>query len=194
MLKMWATVTTVINTALAVAGLGVAGYAVTAKPRFALFYYGVAFICVLGAGVGFVNLWFLNEAVRRKEEKDRPLREERKRSGPPKRRNGRQPGPKRRPPKPPPGPRRRQPPRQRRPPSWTSRRTSPRTPRKRPPPPNHPQRTTARSQYYNNSLRPQAPAIALCQYKAAKRPGRAAQRRHAARRQIVGNVAGDSQS
>ena len=79
MLKMWATVTTVINTALAVAGLGVAGYAVTAKPRFALFYYGVAFICVLGAGVGFVNLWFLNEAVRRKEEKDRPLREERER-------------------------------------------------------------------------------------------------------------------
>lgn len=71
--------TTVINTALAVAGLGVAGYAVTAKPQFALFYYGVAFICVLGAGVGFVNLWFLNEAVRRKEEKDRPIREERER-------------------------------------------------------------------------------------------------------------------
>ena len=79
MLKMWATVTTVINTALAVAGLGVAGYAVTAKPRFALVYSGVAFICVLGAGVGFVNLWFLNEAVRRKEEKDRPIREERER-------------------------------------------------------------------------------------------------------------------
>lgn len=79
MLHMWVTVTTVVNTALAVAGLGVAGYAVTAKPGFVLFYYAVAFICVLGAAVGFVNLYFLNDAVRRNEEKNRPAREERER-------------------------------------------------------------------------------------------------------------------
>lgn len=79
MLQMWATVTTIINTALAVAGLGVAGYAVTAKPGFVLFYYAVALICLLGAIAGFVNLWFLNDAVRRSEEKNRPIREERER-------------------------------------------------------------------------------------------------------------------
>lgn len=79
MLRMWATVTTIVNTALAVAGLGVGGYAATAKPDFAIFYYAVAFICVLGAAAGFVNLYFLNQAVRRKEEKDRPIREERER-------------------------------------------------------------------------------------------------------------------
>lgn len=79
MLRMWATVTTVVNTALAVAGLGVGGYAATAKPDFAIFYYAVALICILGAAVGFVNLYFLNQAVRRKEEKDRPIREERER-------------------------------------------------------------------------------------------------------------------
>ena len=79
MLRMWATVTTVVNTALAVAGLGVGGYAATAKPDFVLFYYGVALICLVGGVVGFVNLYFLNQAVRRKEEKDRPIREERER-------------------------------------------------------------------------------------------------------------------
>lgn len=79
MLRIWATVTTVVNTALAVAGLGVAGYAAAAKPGFVFFYYGVALICVVGAAVGFVNLYFLNEAVRRSEEKNRPAREERER-------------------------------------------------------------------------------------------------------------------
>lgn len=79
MLRIWATVTTVVNTALAVAGVGVAGYAAAAKPGFVFFYYGVAFICVAGAAVGFVNLYFLNEAVRRSEEKNRPAREERER-------------------------------------------------------------------------------------------------------------------
>lgn len=79
MLRMWATVTTVVNTALVVAGLGVSGYAATAKPDFVLFYYGVALICLAGGAVGFVNLYFLNQAVRRKEEKDRPIREERER-------------------------------------------------------------------------------------------------------------------
>lgn len=79
MLRMWVTFTTIINTALAVAGLGVAGYAVTAKPGFILFYYAVALICVAGSTVGFVNLWFLNEAVRRSDEKHRPAREERER-------------------------------------------------------------------------------------------------------------------
>ncbi len=79
MLQLWATVTTVVNTALAVAGLGVAGYAISAKPAMILFYYAVAFICVAGAVVGFVNMWFLNQAVRRQEEKNRPVREERER-------------------------------------------------------------------------------------------------------------------
>lgn len=75
MLRIWATVTTVVNSALAVAGLGVAGYAAAAGPRFVFFYYGVALICVAGAAAGFVNLYFLNEAVRREEEKNRPARE-----------------------------------------------------------------------------------------------------------------------
>ena len=44
MLHLWATVTTIANTALGVAGLGVAGYAITAKPQFNVFYFGVAFI------------------------------------------------------------------------------------------------------------------------------------------------------
>lgn len=79
MLHIWATVTTVVNSALAVAGLGVAGYAAAAKPGFVFFYYGVALICVVGAAVGFVNLYFLNEAVRRSDEKNRPAREERER-------------------------------------------------------------------------------------------------------------------
>lgn len=79
MLHLWATVTTIANTALGVAGLGVAGYAITAKPQFSVFYFGVAFICVACAIVGFVNLWFLNEAARRYEEKNRPIREERER-------------------------------------------------------------------------------------------------------------------
>lgn len=79
MLRIWATVTTVVNSALAVAGLGVAGYAAAAKPGFVFFYYGVALICVAGAVVGFVNLYFLNEAVRREEEKNRPAREARER-------------------------------------------------------------------------------------------------------------------
>lgn len=79
MLHIWATVTTIANTALGVAGLGVAGYAVSAKPPMILFYYGVAFICVFGCIVGFVNMWFLNQAVRRYEEKNRPIREERER-------------------------------------------------------------------------------------------------------------------
>lgn len=79
MLRIWMTVTTVINSALAVAGLGVAGYAAAGKPGFVFFYYGVAFICVAGAAAGFVNLYFLNEAVRRSEEKNRPAREERER-------------------------------------------------------------------------------------------------------------------
>ena len=79
MLQLWATATTVVNTALAVAGLGVAGYAISAKPGMILFYYAVAFICVAGAVVGFVNMWFLNQAVRRQEEKNRPIREERER-------------------------------------------------------------------------------------------------------------------
>ena len=78
-LHLWATVTTIANTALGVAGLGVAGYAITAKPQFSVFYFGVAFICVACAIVGFVNLWFLNEAARRYEEKNRPIREERER-------------------------------------------------------------------------------------------------------------------
>lgn len=75
MLRIWATVTTVVNSALAVAGLGVAGYAAAAGPKFVFFYYGVALICIIGAAVGFVNLYFLNEAVRRDEEKNRPARE-----------------------------------------------------------------------------------------------------------------------
>lgn len=75
MLRIWATVTTVVNSALAVAGLGVAGYAAAAKPGFSFFYYAVAVICLAGAAVGFVNLYFLNEAVRRDEEKNRPARE-----------------------------------------------------------------------------------------------------------------------
>lgn len=79
MLHIWATVTTIANTALGVAGLGVAGYAVSAKPPMILFYYGVAFICVFGCIVGFVNMWFLNQAVRQYEEKNRPIREERER-------------------------------------------------------------------------------------------------------------------
>lgn len=79
MLHLWATVTTIANTALGVVGLGVAGYTITAKPSFAIFYYGVALICVICAVVGFVNLYFLNEAVRRYEEKTRPAREERER-------------------------------------------------------------------------------------------------------------------
>lgn len=79
MLHLWATVTTIANPALGVAGLGVAGYAITAKPQFSVFYFGVAFICVACAIVGFVNLWFLNEAARRYEEKNRPIREERER-------------------------------------------------------------------------------------------------------------------
>lgn len=79
MLQLWATATTVVNTALAVAGLGVAGYAISAKPGMILFYYAVAFICVVGAVVGFVNMWFLNQAIRRYEEKNRPIREERER-------------------------------------------------------------------------------------------------------------------
>lgn len=78
-MHLWATVTTVINTALAVAGLGVAGYAISAKPSMILFYYAVAFICAAGSVVGFINLWFLNQAVRRQEEKNRPIREERER-------------------------------------------------------------------------------------------------------------------
>ena len=79
MLQLWATVTTAINTALAVAGLGVAGYAISAKPGMILFYYAVAFICIVGAVAGFVNMWFLNQAIRRYEEKNRPVREERER-------------------------------------------------------------------------------------------------------------------
>ena len=79
MLHIWATITTIANTALGVAGLGIAGYAVSAKPPMILFYYGVAFICVFGCAVGFVNMWFLNQAVRRYEEKNRPIREERER-------------------------------------------------------------------------------------------------------------------
>ena len=79
MLQLWATVTTVVNTTLGVAGLGVAAYAVSAKPSLVLFYYGVAAICIIGAIVGFVNMWFLHEAVRRSEEKNRPIREERER-------------------------------------------------------------------------------------------------------------------
>lgn len=75
MLRIWATVTTVINSALAVVGLGVAGYAAAAGPRFVFFYYAVALICIVGAAAGFVNLAFLNEAVRRDEEKNRPARE-----------------------------------------------------------------------------------------------------------------------
>lgn len=79
MLQLWATITTAINTALAVAGLGVAGYAISAKPGMILFYYAVAFICIVGAVAGFVNMWFLNQAIRRYEEKNRPVREERER-------------------------------------------------------------------------------------------------------------------
>ena len=79
MLQLWATVTTAINTALAVAGLGVAGYAISAKPGMILFYYAVALICIVGAVAGFVNMWFLNQAIRRYEEKNRPVREERER-------------------------------------------------------------------------------------------------------------------
>lgn len=75
MLRIWATVTTVVNSALALAGLGVAGYAAAAKPSFVFFYYGVALICIAGAAAGFVNLYFLNDAVRREEEKNRPARE-----------------------------------------------------------------------------------------------------------------------
>lgn len=79
MLQLWVTVTTVVNTALGVVGLGVAVYAVSAKPPLVLFYYGVAAICIIGAIVGFVNMWFLHEAARRSEEKNRPIREERER-------------------------------------------------------------------------------------------------------------------
>lgn len=79
MIQLWVTVTTAVNTALAVAGLGVAGYAVSVKPKLILFYYGVAAICLIGAAVGFVNMWFLHEAARRSEEKNRPIREERER-------------------------------------------------------------------------------------------------------------------
>lgn len=75
MLRIWATVTTVVNSALALAGLGVAGYAAAAGPKFVFFYYGVALICIVGAAAGFVNLYFLGEAVRREEEKNRPARE-----------------------------------------------------------------------------------------------------------------------
>ena len=56
MLQLWVTVTTVVNTALGVVGLGVAVYAVSAKPHLVLFYYGVAAICIIGAIVGFVNM------------------------------------------------------------------------------------------------------------------------------------------
>ena len=79
MLHLWATVTTVANTTLGVVGIGVAAYAATAKPSFGVFYYGVALVCVACAVVGFVNLYFLNQAVRRYEEKVRPIREERER-------------------------------------------------------------------------------------------------------------------
>ena len=79
MLQLWVTVTTVVNTALGVVGLGVAVYAVSAKPPLVLFYCGVAAICIIGAIVGFVNMWFLHEAARRSEEKNRPIREERER-------------------------------------------------------------------------------------------------------------------
>lgn len=75
MLRIWMTVTTVVNSALAVVGLAVAGYAAAAGPRFVFFYYGVALVCIIGAAAGFVNLTFLNEAVRRDEEKNRPARE-----------------------------------------------------------------------------------------------------------------------
>jgi len=77
MLRVWGTVTTAVNTALGVTGLGVAVYAISVKPSLILFYYGVAAICVLGSVVGFVNMWFLNEAARRSEEKNRTVREER---------------------------------------------------------------------------------------------------------------------
>ena len=79
MLQAWATITTIANTALGVTGLAIAGYAISAKPGMILFYYGVAFICVFGSIVGFVNMWFLNQAICRYEEKNRPIREERER-------------------------------------------------------------------------------------------------------------------
>lgn len=79
MLRIWGTITTVANTVLGVAGLGIIVYAVSAEPPMILFYYGVAFICIFGAIVGFVNMSFLYQAIRRHEEKNRPIREERER-------------------------------------------------------------------------------------------------------------------
>jgi len=79
MLRIWATITTVANTALGVAGLGIIGYAVSVQPPMILFYYGVAFICLFGSIVGFLNMGFVSQAVRRSEEKNRSVREERER-------------------------------------------------------------------------------------------------------------------
>ncbi len=80
MLRIWITVNTVTNTALAVVGLGIAGYAVSAKPTGALLYYGVALICVICAIVGFCNLPILHAAARQQEEKHLRAKEERDRT------------------------------------------------------------------------------------------------------------------
>ena len=80
MMRIWITVNTAADTALAVVGLGVAAYAVSAKPGGALLYYGVALICILCAVVGFCNLPVLHAAARQQEEKNARQREERDRA------------------------------------------------------------------------------------------------------------------
>ena len=77
MMRIWITVNTVADTALAVVGLGIAGYAISAKPAVSLLYYGVALVCVLCAIVGFCNLPVLHAAARQQEEKNARAREER---------------------------------------------------------------------------------------------------------------------
>ena len=64
MMRIWITVNTVADTALAVVGLGIAGYAISAKPAVSLLYYGVALVCVLCAIVGFCNLPVLHAPAR----------------------------------------------------------------------------------------------------------------------------------
>lgn len=77
MMRIWITVNTVADTALAVVGLGIAGYAISARPAVSLLYYGVALVCVLCAIVGFCNLPVLHAAARQQEEKNARAREER---------------------------------------------------------------------------------------------------------------------
>ncbi len=74
MLRFWIIIVTILNTALAVLGGGVAIFATGAQGVSRLLGYFAAAICLVCALSGYLNLWFLSGLARQREEKAREAR------------------------------------------------------------------------------------------------------------------------